>query len=368
MKIAGAVVQRTPLYKEHVALGGKMVEFAGWEMPVQYGEGVLNEHRANREGCSIFDCSHMGEFLLEGDALGSGLDRIVTQSVKDMPVRSCRYGMILNTLGGTMDDLIVYRLAEKKWMIVVNAANIEKDREHFLAHLSSGAQFRDLSAETAKLDLQGPLSRDVLSGIVPGIRKLEYYTFDEFDLLGERVIISRTGYTGELGYEIYYPWGGAVKVWEALLSDKRVKPTGLGVRDVLRIEMCYPLYGHELTENISPLEAGLKPFVSMKKDFIGKEALVRMEGAGLPQRIIYFVSESRRAPRQGHRIYAAGGQAAGEVVSGTFSPALNAGIGVGFIKKEFTDIGKNIIFGDEKFRLNAGVDSRPFYKAGSLKK
>jgi len=365
--MSSSTALRTPLYNEHVALGGKMVEFAGWEMPVQYADGILKEHEANRKGVSIFDCSHMGEFFIDGDAVASGLDRIVTQSIVDMPIHSCRYGMILNDQGGTIDDLIVYRLDKARWMIVVNAANIAKDRAHFEKHLAASAKFHDASSSTAKLDLQGPLSRDVLSKLVPDVKKLEYYTFDYFNLLGERVIISRTGYTGELGYEIYYPWGKAKKVWDALLADPRVKPTGLGVRDVLRIEMCYPLYGHELTEEISPLEAGLKMFVTMTKDFLGKDSLVAMQANGLPKKIVHFISPSRRAPRQGHLLFSMDGAEIGYVVSGTFSPVMNAGIGIGFVKKEFTDIGKDIIFGDAKFKLSASVSLRPFFKGGSLK-
>jgi aminomethyltransferase len=344
-----------------------MVEFAGWEMPLQYKEGILKEHQANRKGCSIFDCSHMGEFILEGDADASGLSRIVTQSVTDMPLRTCRYGMMLNDKGGTIDDLIVYRIAKDKWMIVVNAANIEKDRRNFENNLTKAARFRDESFNTAKLDLQGPLSREVLLKIVPDIRKLEYYTFDEFMLLDEKVIISRTGYTGELGYEIYYPWSKVSVVWEKLLADPRVKPTGLGVRDVLRIEMCYPLYGHELTEDITPLEAGLKSFVAMGKGFIGKKSLEEKVASGVRRKIVHFISSSRRAPRQGHQILSPEGAVIGDVVSGTFSPALNVGIGMGFLKKEFTNIGNTIIFGDEKFKADATVVSRPFYKNGSLK-
>jgi len=275
--------------------------------------------------------------------------------------------MMLNDKGGTIDDLIVYRIASEKWMIVVNAANIDKDRKNFEANLTKAARFRDVSFETAKLDLQGPLSREVLMKIVPDIQKLEYYTFGEFMLLGEKVIISRTGYTGELGYEIYYPWTKVSKVWEALLADPRVIPTGLGVRDVLRIEMCYPLYGHELNEITTPLEAGLKSFVAMAKDFVGKKALEGQLANGLPRKIVHFVSSSRRSPRQGQAILSTGGVTAGEVVSGTFSPALNAGIGIGFLKKEFTNIGNTIIFGDEKFKAEATVASRPFYKNGSLK-
>ncbi|MBF0123145.1 MAG: glycine cleavage system aminomethyltransferase GcvT [Candidatus Omnitrophica bacterium] len=355
---------RTPLFEEQMLLGGKMVPFAGWEMPVQF-EGIIKEHAANRQGCSLFDCSHMGEFLIDGPA--SSFDHIVTQTIADMPLKTCRYGMVLNDKGGVIDDLIVYRMAVEKWMIVVNASNIDKDHEHFKRHLKPGAVFKDVSFETAKLDIQGPLSREILARLVPGIAKLEYYSFDTFDLLGERVIISRTGYTGELGFEIYYPWDKAKVVWDVLLADKRVRPTALGVRDVLRIEMCYPLYGHELTDEISPWEAGLKKFVDLSKDFIGKEALLEQEKAGISCKIVHFASLSRRSPRQGHFLFSEQGEKIGEVVSGTFSPALGRGIGIGFIKKTFTNSSKVIIFGDDKFKEGSEIVARPFYKEGSLK-
>jgi aminomethyltransferase len=361
-----APLYRTPLYDAHVALGGKMVPFAGWEMALQYPDGILKEHEANRKGCSIFDCSHMGEFLIDGDPVASGLDRIVTQSIVDQPVGTCRYGMALNDAGGTIDDLIVYRLAPEKWMVVVNASNIEKDAAHFRKHLTHRAKFVDISFQTAKLDIQGPLSRDVLKAFIPGIEKLDHYTFDMFNVLGEDVIVSRTGYTGELGYEIYYPWDKAGRLWDAVLADKRVRPTGLGVRDVLRIEVCYPLYGHELSEGITPVEAGLKRFVDMNKGFIGKEAVVSAQDKPA-RRIIHFISDSRRAPRQGYQIFLKDGAVIGGVVSGTFSPALGFGVGIGFIKKEFTGTAKDIIFGDEKLRLGAQAATRPFYKTGSLK-
>jgi len=356
-------LHRTPLYDAHLALGGKMVPFAGWEMALQYPDGILKEHEANRKGCSIFDCSHMGEFLIEGDPVACGLDRIVTQRIVDQPVGTCRYGMALNDAGGTIDDLIVYRLAPEKWMVVVNASNMEKDAAHFRKHLTPGAKCVDISFQTAKLDIQGPLSRDVLEVLAPGIAKLDHYTFDVFDVLGESVIVSRTGYTGELGYEVYYPWAKAKRLWDAVLADKRVRPTGLGVRDVLRIEVCYPLYGHELSEQITPVEAGLKRFVDMDKEFIGKSALA----AGPARKIVHFISDSRRSPRQGHQLFLEDGSVIGEVVSGTFSPALGFGVGIGFIKKEFTGTVKDIIFGEEKLRLGAQAATRPFYKTGSLK-
>ena len=256
-------LHNTPLLHEHIALGAKMVGFGGWNMPLQY-EGIIAEWDHNRKTCSIFDCSHMGEFIIKGDAVRSGLDRIVTQTIIDMPLGSCRYGAILSDKGGVIDDLIVYRKAQEEWMIVVNASNIEKDAFHFKANLTTAAAFTDISFQTAKLDLQGPFSRDVLSDLLGQKITLEYYTFSEFVLLGEKCLISRTGYTGELGFEIYYPWDKAVKLWQTILKDSRVKPTGLGVRDVLRIEMCYSLYGHELSEDIHVLECGLEKFLDRK--------------------------------------------------------------------------------------------------------
>ena len=361
------MAHRTPLYQHHVSLGAKVVEFGGWDMPLQYPDGILKEHEANRKGCSVFDCSHMGEFIIDGAADVTGLDRIVTQSLNDQPVGSCRYGFALNERGGTIDDLIVYRLADKKWMVVVNAANIEKDAAHFRANLKGLSVFSDVSFSTAKLDVQGPLSREVLMPLVKGIERLTHYTFGEFDVLGEKVIVSRTGYTGELGYEIYYPWSRASRLWEAVLSDRRVKPTGLGVRDVLRVEVCYPLYGHELSEDISPVQAGLRRFVDGTKDFLGRAALMEEEKGGPVQKLVCFLSKSRRAPRQGHFLYTAEEVQSGVIASGTFSPALGVGIGMGFLKKEFTSNAKEIIFGDTKFRERAELGSRPFYKEGTLK-
>src|SRR5271154_1691860 len=275
-------LHNTPLADEHVALGAKMVGFGGWNMPLQY-ESILAEWEYNRKTVSLFDCSHMGEFLIKGDAKTCGLDRIVTHTIVDMPVNTCRYGAMLNDSGGVIDDLIVYRKGPEDWMIVVNAANIEKNARHFRAHLNSKAHFEDASFKTAKLDVQGPQSRDVLKLLAPGIEKLTYYAFDQFQIAGIPCLISRTGYTGELGYEIYCPWEKCKEIWKIILKNATVKPTGLGVRDVLRIEMCYSLYGHELEENITPEEAGLDKFIDGKKDFIGRQA-----GLATPKRSIGY--------------------------------------------------------------------------------
>ncbi len=363
---AETLIHNTPLAGEHAVLGAKMVVFGGWNMPLQYA-GILAEWEDNRKRCSIFDCSHMGEFIICGDAVACGLDRIVTQTITDMPPLTCRYGAMLNAQGGVIDDCIVYRLTGEAWMMVVNAANIAKDAAHVKAHLSGNAPFRDASFETAKIDVQGPLSRDVLKSLAPGIERLSYYGFAVCDVAGVRCIVSRTGYTGELGYEIYCPWGRAVEIWCRILKDPVVKPTGLGVRDVLRIEMCYSLYGHELEENISPLEAGLDKFIDANKDFIGKEALLRRKETRNGRTVGYFVSGSRKSPRAGNTLYNEQGRAMGTVTSGTFSPGLNAGVGIGFFEKGENVLEKKIFFGDDKTKTESIITRRPFYKNGSLK-
>ena len=343
-----------------------MVPFGGWNMPLQY-EGILKEYDYNRKTVSIFDCSHMGEFLIEGDLEASGLNRIVTQRLKDMPIKTCRYGTMCQEQGGVIDDLIVYRIAQEKWMIVVNAANTDKNRQNFQSLLTSQSSFQDITFKTAKLDIQGPLSRDLLVQYVPEIKRLEYYSFDEFVLLGERCIISRTGYTGELGYEIYFPWEKARILWKEILKNDHIKPTGLGIRDVLRIEMCYPLYGHELDEKTTPLEAGLKKFVDFEKEFIGRDVLLRLDKSGNYKKTFYFVSENRRSPRQHYKIWNEEGREIGEVTSGTFSPALERGIGIGFVEGASPKPGAPILFGDENVKVKAEIVSRPFYKTGTLK-
>ncbi len=334
-------LHNTPLVDEHIALGAKMVGFGGWNMPLQ--------------------------FLITGDFKESGLDKIVTQRLSDMPLKTCRYGAMLNLQGGVIDDLIVYRKGPQEWMIVVNASNIEKNARHFKANLTSKATFKDVSLQTAKLDLQGPLSREILKEFVSDISKLEYYTFDEFILLGERCLISRTGYTGELGYEIYYPWEKSKELWRAILKNDKVKPTGLGVRDVLRIEMCYSLYGHELEEHISPLQAGLNKFIDFEKDFIGKDVLLKEKAQGVKRSIGCFTSDSRRSPRAGHKIFNEKLDVIGEVTSGSFSPGLQLGIGLGFIDIASNMSEKRILFGDEKTQSQATIIKRPFYKNGTLK-
>lgn len=357
-------LHKTPLYDTHVAMGAKMAPFGGWLMPIQY-DGILAEHAHTRSGVSVFDICHMGEFSLEADAATSGLDRVVSQDIVSMPLGSCRYGFILNDKGGILDDLIVYRIKEASWMIVVNAATIQGDEKHFLENLHGKYSFNNISDKTGKLDIQGPKSKEVLVGILgEGVAKLGYYGFEEFKLWGERCIVSRTGYTGELGYEVYIPSGSVVKLWKLLLEDKRVKPAGLGSRDTLRLEMGYPLYGQDLDTAHTPLQASFDKFVDLSKDFIGKAALLNEKGQGVKERLIYFKSDSRRSPRHGFGIYSGAGRI-GTVTSGSFSPSLSVGIGMGYISGDCR-IGEKLIIKDAAAEIPVTVVKRPFYKSSSI--
>ncbi len=331
-------------------------------MPIQYA-GIIAEHQWTRKEASVFDICHMGEFFIRGAADKSGLNRLVTFNVKTIPVGSCRYGFALNDSGGVIDDLIIYRLAKEEWMVVTNAATIAGDEAQFRKQLAKGADFRNASETTGKLDVQGPKSLDVMKKLIgQGVAELEYYTFRHFNLLGERIIISRTGYTGELGYELYISSGKVEAAWKLLLGDTRVKPAGLGARDTLRLEMCYPLYGQDITAETTPLEAGMKRFVDLEKDFIGRAALLKKK----PDRhFIYFTANSRRAPRHNYRIVK-DGQDVGVVTSGSFSPSLSMGIGMGYVTAA-CPVGTEIVLKENDLEIQAIVTDKPFYKNGTVK-
>jgi aminomethyltransferase len=353
-------LKTTPLFDDHVRRGAQMAPFAGWNMPIQYA-GIIAETQYTRQAVSCFDICHMGEFLLQGDLKRSGLDRIIASPLADLKINACRYGSMLNEAAGVIDDLLVYRKAQDLWMIVVNAATIEKDKEHFQKHLTKDAAFTDLSATLGKIDLQGPLARAIVEKISPDAGRLSYYTFIETDVLGEKNIISRTGYTGELGFEIYASLKHIPRVWQALLQDDRVKPAGLGSRDILRLEMGYSLYGQDIDETTTPKEAGLEKFIDFTKDFIGKDTLKNQTAS---RRRIFFKSLSRRSPRHGHGLFDKD-RRIGDVTSGSFSPHLNAGIGMGFIRNGST--AADIRVGDERSAFDAVIADKPFIKKTSLK-
>ncbi|MFH0855822.1 MAG: glycine cleavage system aminomethyltransferase GcvT [Candidatus Omnitrophota bacterium] len=350
---------KTPLYASHLSLGAKMAPFGGWLMPIQY-EGILAEHAHTRNSVSVFDICHMGEFRLEDDAVSSGLDRIVTQNIISTPTGSCRYGFMLNESGGILDDLIVYRLNKSSWMLVVNAATIASDLGHLRKNLLKCDNLQNVSSSLGKLDVQGPQSKEALKIIFgEAVGRLNYYTFAEFSFGQESCIISRTGYTGELGYEIYISTGRLKDLWETLLKDKRVKPAGLGCRDTLRLEMAYPLYGQDIDANHTPLAASLERFVDFSKDFIGKGALLKEKAGGPKERLVCFKADSRRAPRHGFAI-SSEGKRIGEVTSGSFSPSLLAGIGMGYICGNY-GVGAQLMVGPLGAEIPVTIVKKPFY-------
>ncbi|MDD5465445.1 MAG: glycine cleavage system aminomethyltransferase GcvT [Candidatus Omnitrophica bacterium] len=351
---------KTPLYNTHISLNAKIAPFGGWLMPIQY-EGILAEHAHTRKAVSVFDICHMGEFMLEADPALSGFDRIVTQNIISMPEGSCRYGFMLDEQAGVLDDLVVYRINKTNWMLVVNAATTLGDYAHLKKNLTGEYNLKDISDKTGKLDVQGSESLDVLKDIFgDGLAKLNYYTFSEFTFHDQRCIVSRTGYTGELGYEIYISADYVVKLWKVLLKDVRVKPAGLGSRDTLRLEMGYPLYGQDLDINHTPLAAGLAKFVDLSKDFIGKDALLKEQAGGPKERLICFQADSRRAPRHGFAIFDRN-QRVGLVTSGSFSPSLSVGIGMGYVAGNYS-IGAQLIVKDAGTEIPVVVTKKPFYR------
>lgn len=358
-------LKSTPLEKEHAALGAKMAPFAGWQMPIQY-EGTLAEALYTRKAATCFDICHMGEFLIKGDSKKSNLETIVAARLDNLAIGACRYTSMLNEQGGIIDDLIVYRKTQEDWMIVVNAATIDKDKKHFLKHLSKNAEFKDVSERFGKIDLQGPKARDIIITVAPQAAHLKYYTFTVTDVLGEENIVSRTGYTGELGFEIYACAENIRTVWKTLLKNKGVKPAGLGARDVLRLEMGYSLYGQDIDETTTPLEAGLEKFISFEKDFIGKSALLKQKKDGLKKQRVFLKTTTRRAPRHLHNIYDKDDRI-GSVTSGSFSPHLELGIGMGFIEKPVNGRGP-IHVGENNIKIEANFCEKPFLKQTSLKK
>ena len=358
-------LKSTPLLAEHKRLKALIAPFGGWNMPIQY-ESIIAEHRWCREKAALFDICHMGEFLFKGDLAASGLDDVFTFSVKRIPVGRSRYGFLLNERGGIIDDLIVFRLAEEEAMVVTNAATIQKDFAAISARLVGG-EFKDISAATGKLDIQGPLSRDMLVGMFgPEISGIPYFRSIRMNILGSDAIVSRTGYTGELGYEIFIPAVKAVELWRLLSSDERVRPAGLGARDLLRLEMGYSLYGSDIDEETTPLEAGIEQFVDFDRDFVGRDALLSQKNEGLKRLRVAFRVGSRRSPRHHYGIFSDGSRV-GHVTSGAFSPMLGCGIGIGLITPESAKIGAPISISHENVTMDAVVCDLPFYKEGSLR-
>jgi aminomethyltransferase len=362
------LLRETPLIGRHREQKALLAPFGGWNMPIQYEGGILSEHRWCREKAALFDVCHMGEFLYRGDIVDGGLEDVFTFSVTSIPEGRSRYGFLLNERGGVIDDLIVFRLAKDEVMIVVNAATADNDFGVIRSRLKENANFSDISAATGKLDPQGPLSQDVMIDLLGRkIASIPYFRFVTMEVLGSKAIVSRTGYTGELGYEIFLPAEKTVELWDKLLKDPRVKPAGLGARDLLRLEVGYSLYGNDLDETITPLEAGLEGFVNFDSEFVGKGALLRQQATGLKRTKVSFRVGSRRSPRHHYEIWS-GDRNVGFTTSGGFAPMLGCGIGLGLVSPDAATMETELTIRHENVSMPATFCELPFYLGGSVRK
>ena len=361
---AADALKRTPLHDVHVALGAKIVPFAGFEMPVQYPLGITAEHKAVRESCGMFDVSHMGEVLVRGPDAIRFVSSLTSNDVAALAIGQIQYSTLLRANGTIVDDLLVYRFADQL-MLVINASNREKD----LAHLRAGIVgfeciMTDISDSIALLAIQGPDAAGVVQSIadVP-LADVKYYRFTEGHVAGVPCTFSRTGYTGEDGFELYFDATKAVAVWNAVMATGKVTPTGLGARDSLRLEAGLCLYGHELDDQVTPIEAGLNWIVKLGKaeTFLGRDVLARQHNEGTDRRLVGFTIDERAIPRQGSGVIY-GGMAFGEVCSGTMSPSLGVPIGTCYLPSAAAVVGTQFEVDIRGKRLPARVVKLPFYK------
>ncbi|MFC1544844.1 glycine cleavage system aminomethyltransferase GcvT [Gemmatimonadota bacterium] len=366
-------LKRTPLHGQHRAGGSKLVPFAGWDMPVSVS-GIIDEHQAVRQAAGMFDVSHMGRFRLSGEGAPRALDYMTTGRASALDNGKFLYTMLLLESGGVIDDLLVGRESENVFLIVVNAANTDKDWEQMelvCADLG-GCRLENLTDQYALVALQGPQSRTILKKQLSDkdagrLDKLDYYWMDRYKLLGEATVISRTGYTGELGYEIFVRAALAGELWNDLL-EAGVKPCGLGCRDTLRLELGYALYGHELDSEHTPLEAGLHWTVDLtKEDFIGKAALVKQKEQGISTRLRGIVTSSaKQIPRPGYALRHESKEIA-NLVSGGPAPSLGAGIGTAYLPAELAEPGTKLEMDLRRDRVEVEVVRPPFYRQGTVK-
>lgn len=356
-------MKKTPLNQIHKELGAKMTDFGGWEMPVEY-TGIIEEHKAVRNQAGLFDVSHMGEILISGENSAKSLQKIITNDLQKLGPGKIIYTPICKPDGGIIDDLLVYCLKEDSYLLVVNASNIEKDYKWIKENLLDKTEAENLSDKYAMLALQGPESKKILTQLTDiDLNSLDYYRFREAKVAGIEMIISRTGYTGELGYELYFQPDSAEKIWDELLeagTDFGLQPCGLGARDTLRLEKMYALYGNDIDEKTNPYEAGLSWTVAVNKgDFIGREKLVEIEEKCCQRKLSPFKITGRGVARHGYDIFA-GELKIGEVTSGSYSPTLEQGIGLAYLKSEYTEPGTEIEIKVRRRKIKAEVVKGPF--------
>lgn len=361
--------KKTPFYSIHQESGAKIVDFAGYDMPVQY-EGIRSEHMTVRESVGVFDVSHMGEFFVSGDKALDLIQKVSVNDASKLTIGKAQYSCMCYEDGGIVDDLIIYRTAEEEYMLVVNASNIEKDFEWIASQNDMGADLQDRSDDYALLAVQGPDSLRTLQKLTDAdLSEIGFYSFRQGKLAGADMIISATGYTGEKGFELYFEHAKAdvKKIWDAIMQageEFDIKPCGLGARDTLRLEMGYALYGNDISKDTHPLEARLGWITKFDKgDFTGKEALLEIKEKGLSRRLVGFeVEEKRSIPRQGYDIQDADGNVIGNVTSGTMSISLGKAVGMGYVDLNHADEGTEIYIAIRKKTAKAIVTKPPFLK------
>jgi aminomethyltransferase len=359
-------LKQTPLYPIYSEYGGKIIDFGGWALPVQY-KGILEEHEAVRTKAGLFDVSHMGEIEVSGPDALVNLQRLVTNDVSKLAVNQALYTPMCNEAGGCVDDLLIYRLQEDTYLLVVNAANIEKDEAWIRSHVQGDVQVVNRSYEIAQLALQGPLSEAILQKLADvDVWDIPYYGCrQDVNVAGIRTLVSRTGYTGEDGFELYVDAKDAIALWKAVLAagaPDGLVPVGLGARDTLRFEARLPLYGQELSDTISPLEAGLGMFVKLDKgDFIGREVLAEQKANGVKRKLVGFEMIERGIPRTHYEVQV-NGQRIGEVTSGTVGPTVKKHIGLALVDIAYSTIGQEFDILIRNKPVKAVVVKTPFYK------
>jgi aminomethyltransferase len=362
--------KKTGLYHVHVRLGAQIVNFGGFLMPLKY-TSIFDEHRLIRKSVGVFDVSHMGEFVVSGGGAEQFLNYITTNDVASLETFQIQYSTMLYDDGGIVDDLLVYRMPDR-FMLVVNAANVDKDFQ-WVHHLCpADAEVKDVSDQTTLLAVQGPNADGVVQQLTDvNLKEINYYWFAEGTIGGVSGIISRTGYTGEIGWELYVDRGDSEALWDAVMDAGRefgIGPVGLGARDTLRLEMKYCLYGNDITKDTNPLEAGLGWITKRDKgDFIGRDAVVKAKEEGLKRKLVAFELAEKAFPRPHYPIQK-NGQTVGEVTSGTISPSLDKGIALGYVPTEYSKVGTELSVQIRGKAVPAVIIKPPFYKRSSLSK
>lgn len=359
-------MKQTALTETHIALGAKMVPFAGYNMPVQY-EGVTAEHETVRNGVGVFDVSHMGEFLVEGPHALELIQKVSSNDASKLEIGKAQYSCLPNATGGIVDDLIIYRIKDETYLLVVNASNIDKDWEWISSHNTFGADMRNISDDYSLLAIQGPKAVEAMQTLSShDLSSIKFYNFVIGDFAGiKHVIISATGYTGSGGFEIYCKNSEVKQIWDKVLeagADCGIKPIGLAARDTLRLEMGYCLYGNDIDETTSPIEAGLSWICKFNKEFINSDILQAEKERTPERKLVAFQMDERGIPRQGYDIVDSNGKTIGNVTSGTMSPSMGVGIGLGYVPTVFAKLDSKVLIQVRKKAVPATIVKLPFYK------